>query len=330
MSLQLNRLFWFFCGFAVAAASWMGALAFIRDKPVPNAIFSQSIIDCKIEAASLAEAWQGPKTFLVGGSSVAFGIDSQKIETALGSKVVNFGCMAGIGPEMILGSINPRLSSGDRVLFCWEYGLYRFKRRHEDITYLNLIFGPQNRLFLTYPLIDRLYLGMTLPIAHVRESFAHHINPYADREIYKCGWEFDSSGNVRSNLGTVTTVEELNERPLGSLLTKLTISTEVRGIISEFLSTCRNQGVEVLATWPNIYAHPDYIDKPTVTENIHLIRDFWVSFDVPVVGKAEDAMLGAEFFYDTMYHLNAKGVAIRTDRLIEDLRPWLVGSKSAN
>jgi len=64
-----------------------------------------------------------------------------------------------------------------------------------------------------------------------------------------------------------------------------------------------------------------------VTENIHLIRDFWLSFDVPVVGQAEDSMLGAEFFHDTMYHLNAKGVAVRTDQLIKELRPWFVPSQ---
>ena len=328
MSLQFNRLLWFFGGFVAAAVSWMGVLAFIRDKPVPNAIFSQSIIDYKLEAVALAEKSEASKTFLVGGSSVAYGIDSEKIERALGTEVVNFGCIAGIGPEIILSSIKERLSSGDRILFSWEYGLYLFERKHQDITYLNLIFGSQNKLLRTYSITDRLYLSMALPVAHFRQSFVHYLNPFVDSEIYKCGWKFDSSGNIRSNLGSVITKKELNKAPLGALLTKMTISVDVREIMTEFLEYCRSHGVLALATWPSIYGHEKY-SSPIVTQNIGLIYDFWTSLDVPVVGKAEDAMMRAEFFYDTFYHPNEKGLEFRTEKLIEELRPWFAECNSS-
>ena len=45
--------------------------------------------------------------------------------------------------------------------------------------------------------------------------------------------------------------------------------------------------------------------------------------DVPVVGDPRDAMFQEEFFHDTIYHLNSKGVALRTEELVEQLRPWL-------
>ena len=316
---EVKRSLALICGFAFASLSWLAGLASVRDKPVPNAIFAQSIIDRKIDA--YVKAGEGPKIFLVGGSSVAFGIDSDKIETSFEDEVVNFGCMAGIGPAIILNALKPLLSKGDKVLFSWEYGLYRFKRGHHDITYLNLLFGPQHELFSSYPLSDRLYLQLSIPFSHFRESMATYLNPYVQPSIYRCGWNFDSSGNVRSNVGFVTTEKELLKQPLGSLCTELTISNEVEEIISDFLEFCRQNDIEVLATWPNVFGHPDYFDNPTVTRNIELIADFWLDLGVPVMGNAEDSMLEADLFHDTFYHLNERGVEIRTEKLVKELRP---------
>ena len=38
----------------------------------------------------------------------------------------------------------------------------------------------------------------------------------------------------------------------------------------------------------------------------------------------KDSMLTAEFFHDTFYHLNSKGVKIRTEKLIDNLKSQLI------
>ena len=44
---------------------------------------------------------------------------------------------------------------------------------------------------------------------------------------------------------------------------------------------------------------------------------------VKVVGDYKDSMLESEYFYDTLYHLNAEGVRLRTEELTSQLKPYL-------
>ena len=306
-------------GFLLSALLWKGALNYVVDKPVSNAIFSQSIIDTKIEAASSTSELQGPRIFLVGGSNVAFGLDSHQIEKEIGMTTINFGCIAGIGPEIVLSSMMPTLRNGDNIIFAWEYGLYRFERRHNDITYMNLLFGPQSQLLTRYPKIDQVYLSLVLPIKHFRESVAIHFNPIVESDIFRCSWKFDSRGNVRSNLGNLTTKKELEEKPLSAITKKFSISSQTKEILSTFIKHCMDHEISIFAAWPNLYNHSSYQNNPVVRKNLKVIEDFWTGHQIPILGKAEDGMMPAEFFYDTFYHLNAKGVSHRTSKLIEDL-----------
>ena len=318
--IEIKRSLSLLSGLILAATTWVVSLELISDRPVPNAIFAQSIIERKMEAAE--KPGKVLKTLVVGGSNVAFGIDTVRMSRTIGEEFVNFGCIAGIGPEIILSALRPSLSEGDRILFCWEYGLYSFKRRDQNITYLNLLFGPQREIYENYPFLDQVVLSLRLPFSHLRDSLMTHLNPYADPMIYKCSWDFDAGGNVRSNAGVVTSEEELLKKSLDALCTELIVSSEARNTIMDFLGYCRAMNVEVLASWPNLFAHPSYLKNQIPRENIQRIREFWEDLSVPVIGKAEDSMLGSEFFHDTYYHLNTKGVKKRTDLLIEELKPW--------
>lgn len=318
--IEIKRFLSLMSGLILAATTWVFSLELISDLPVPNAIFAQSIIERKMEATE--KSGKASKTFVIGGSNVAFGIDTVRMGRTIGQEFVNFGCIAGIGPEIILSALRPSLSEGDRILFCWEYGLYRFKRRDQNITYLNLLFGPQREIYENFPFLDKVHLSLALPLNHIRDSLITHLNPYADPLIYKCSWDFDAEGNVRSNIGVDISEEELLKQPLSSLCTELIVSSEVRNTIIDFLGYCRSMKIEVLASWPNLYAHPSYLRSQIPRKNIQVIREFWEDMSVPVIGKADDSMLGSEFFYDTYYHLNTEGVKKRTDLLIEELRPW--------
>ena len=51
MITQTKPLPAFAAGFLAAGLAWAGALGFIRDKPVPNAVFTQTIVEAKLKAA---------------------------------------------------------------------------------------------------------------------------------------------------------------------------------------------------------------------------------------------------------------------------------------
>ena len=60
-----------------------------------------------------------------------------------------------MGPELILYLLKPRLKRGDIVAMFWEYEHYTFTRSGEvNLTYLNLVFGPQSDFRHTLPFLD--------------------------------------------------------------------------------------------------------------------------------------------------------------------------------
>ena len=319
---QFKLISAFIFGLIIASVLWKISLDFVSDKPVPDAIFSSSIIDLKEEI--LIKNKNQKKIVVLGGSNVAFGIDSIEIKKAFGIKTINFGCMAGIGPEILLSKIKNYTSSGDIIIFCWEYGLYRFKRSGSNFTYLNLIFGPLTTLRSNYPIMDKIRLNLKYPTSHIRTSIAVAYNPFADPEIFRCSWNFDEYGNVRSIQEQIVKEEELINSPLSALMTELTITNDVKEILTDFVHSCRNNNIKVLSTWPNTFNNPKYIKNKVVEKNFLTIKDFWQNLDVPMIGMPEDSMLTAEFFHDTYYHLNSKGVKIRTKKLIDNLKPQLI------
>ena len=57
---------------------------------------------------------------IIGGSSVAFGIDSAEIEGATGMKVVNFGLYATLGTKLMTDLARDFIKKGDIVIFSPE------------------------------------------------------------------------------------------------------------------------------------------------------------------------------------------------------------------
>lgn len=321
MSVQARNSLLFATGFIIAAFCWWSILWFVKDKPVPNAIFTQSILDSKIEAARSSP--KVPKVVFLGGSNVLFGIDSKQFARQTKHSALNFGCAAGMGPELILDLVAPYLIKGDLVVLHWEYGQYLFTRSGQvNLTYLNLLSGPQRHFVEKLPWKDRHALALSVSFSHVRQGIETHLNPYVDAEIYRCNWVLDECGNIRSNLGGLLP-QEMKRDPLSSLIHEIEITEDVSEIFSAFVHRCNKRGVRVIASWPNLYAHQAYDGNPIAKENFRVIKEFWESLDVPVVGDPRDAMFQEEFFHDTIYHLNSKGVALRTEELVEQLRPWL-------
>ncbi|MBO5020996.1 MAG: hypothetical protein J6D52_10070, partial [Clostridia bacterium] len=69
------------------------------------------------------------KIVLIGGSNLAFGIDSAKLEEYVGMPVVNYGLYATIGTKAMLDMSRSHIDEGDIVVICPEtnkqtYSLY--------------------------------------------------------------------------------------------------------------------------------------------------------------------------------------------------------------
>ena len=63
---------------------------------------------------------QGEKIVLIGGSSVAFGYDSETLSTLFDRPVINFGLYAALGTKLMLDLSEDAIGEGDIVLLAPE------------------------------------------------------------------------------------------------------------------------------------------------------------------------------------------------------------------
>ena len=283
----------------------------------PGAIFSQSIIENKVKCL---RGINENKILFIGGSSVAYGINAKLVKEKLNANSINFGCMVGLGPEILFENVREFLNPGDTIVLCLEYDTYRFHRRSRNLNYLGLMIGPQKNVFDKIPFLDRLYLKFHFPTKLVKYSIFSIISSTNDfKEIYKCGWSFDHLGNVISNIGTITSKAELDSSPLIPLISETVIHQDLTIIINKILDFANENKVKIYATWPNTYRNSIYKNNNTVTTNLETYKSFWGKLGVEVLGEPEDAMFPMEYFYDSVYHLNRKGAELRTLKLIDEL-----------
>jgi hypothetical protein len=284
----------------------------------PGAIFSQSMIDTKL--GLLKDLPPSKKTIFIGGSSVSYGVDCELLSQKFEPTSFNFGCMVGLGPEILFENIKTYLNSGDTIVFCLEYGTYNFERTNRNLNYLALMLGPQEKVFRELPALDQLSIKLYFPLKQVRYSlFSLLSSTHSLNQIYKCGWSFDRLGNVTSNNGNKKSFAELELSPLSPLLSEIAIHEDLNIIMNNILHFTQKNGIKTLATWPNTYKNSSYEGNELVFNNLNTIKMFWQEHGIDIIGNPTDAMLSAEYFYDSVYHLNKEGTKIRTLQLVNDL-----------
>ena len=155
--------------------------------PLPEHSFNAAIID----KHQLLEKTESPRIILVGGSNVAFGIDSAAIQSRFNIPVVNLGLHAGFGLGRILDDALPFLHPGDILVIIPEYIHFSDTWNGEaqayelifDFGQKRLLLSPHYRLpkgFISYILTNlkgvvRGYLPTNM-LAYSRDGF----NEYGD------------------------------------------------------------------------------------------------------------------------------------------------------
>ena len=97
-------------------------------------VYSNSFVGVLDEKVERLASIEGKKVVVVGGSSVAFGLDSALMEEYLGMPVVNFGLYAAIGTKAMLDLSLPHIGEGDIVVLAPE----------TDAQTLSLYFNGEN------------------------------------------------------------------------------------------------------------------------------------------------------------------------------------------
>jgi len=262
----------------------------------------------------------GPKIVVVGGSNVAFGLDSALMERLLAEKgfdytVCSFGLYAAVGTSAMLELSEDTLGEGDIVILAFEptsetmstyFGATAFLKCMEN--------APELILKLSRAKQDAL-IGNYLSYVQERyDIFTSGLLPqvqgvYAKASFNdRCDMIFDRPGNIMS-LGYDTAA------PVD--LAGVTIAADFVEQVNEYCQKARRAGAQVYLSFSPVNR------TALVGEEQEAVRTFFelcnTTFDCPVISDQRSYIMDSGWFYDTNFHLNSAGAVVRTCLLTEDI-----------
>lgn len=291
----------------------VGGVLVARFEPDPG-----SYIAATLDKNELLRTAPSPRLVFVGGSDLAFGLDSRRLEEALPYHVVNMGLHGGLGLDFMLAEARAGLRPGDVAVLSIGYDLFA-RSGTSDMLFEALEHRPESLALLSWgdvgPLLDSA-------VAHfgwvVREGIRRLRGiplrggrpPYARRSFNEYGdlvdhWEMEPRAWHASILP-----DGVPRRQLSETIDKL----------NRFRADVAERGVRVFFTFvpiPREVFEERERDIRTVANRLSHEAAF------PVILGPEEVVLPLDHFFNSVYHLSGEGSRRRTDTLITALRHHL-------
>lgn len=297
---------------AVLSVLILPCAAAILTPPVYSNTFLGALDD-KVERLASIE---GEKIVVIGGSSVAFGLDSALMEKHLGMPVVNFGLYAAIGTKAMLDLSLPHIGEGDIVILAPE----------TDAQTLSLYFNGEHMwkaiddapsLFFDLRTDSKKEMLGSL-YAHAAEKLlALRSEPLDPQGIYNSK-SFNEYGDIsyprQKNEMTLYYDPNTPIAPEPSI-----VSEDFIAYVNEYISLCEDKGATVYFSFAPM--NRDALAPSVTEESLQIFSDYLKErIHCEHISMIESLLLDPAYFYDTNYHLNDVGVVLRTKMLIEDIR----------
>lgn len=255
------------------------------------------------------------KIVIVGGSSVAFGVDCKMIKEYTGREAVNFGLYATLGTEVMLELTRDALAEGDTVVIAPETDAQTLSRYFNAEAVWQASDGHAGLL-------------CRLPANRFGEMLGG-IYDFASGKLSRgIGYSYPASGIYGSasfdEYGDITVplpenIMLLGYDPMQPLeLSADAVSDDFIAYINKYVAYAAKRGATVYFSFPPM--NKAALSADATPESINAFYDYLASvLDCPVITNPSECLMGAGYFYDTNYHTNDSGKTVNTARLIGDI-----------
>ncbi len=270
------------------------------------------------------EMLPSPRIIFVGGSSMAFGMDSGLVGKELGLNPVNMGLNAAVGLEFMLQEVEPFLRRGDVVVVAPEYDTFeKFYRPDPEYVARLIECRPTVLRALTFgqlkDLLDHGYVHHLGRVIRTVLGDAQGILDGADY-VHTQRRSFNERGDVVSHHG-------VKGPKLGVARFKFTptaTTDTALAHLNRFATSAEQRGARVF------YSHPPYEqrsfaqNRAAIERLDQLLR---ARLKIPRLDAVEEMVFPTDHFFDTEYHLNLEGKLIRSERVAASLAKALAEKK---
>ena len=256
---------------------------------------------------------QGSKVVVIGGSSVAFGVDSAMMEQHLGMPVVNFGLYGPLGTTIMMDLTRGHIGEGDIIILAPETDEQTMSMYFNGEGFWECCDSDFTMLFkLRGDKIGEM-LGSFWDYAAKKLEFYRYGKPQPN-DVYNSA-AFNNRGDMIYTRDKVDMEDWYDTEVLIDLDTTI-IEQDFIDYVNDYVAYCERQGATVYMSFPpmNILAvKQDYEQR---LEYATFLRE---NFDCELISNIDDYILYPGYFYDTNYHVNDRGVPVHTANLTQDI-----------
>jgi len=270
-----------------------------------NSNYLAAIID---KTDALKKAPPG-KILLLGGSNLAFGVDSDQIQLSTKKNIVNMGLHGGTGLNFFFKLSEKYIYKGDIVLCSPEYIYFTSDKFYGDSSLIDTVYyvPEYGSLLLDVPQVYSIIEKNIYRNNNIRKRGLKHLfdAPLFVKDIYYREG-FNKYGDVVSYLN----------KPSKKLKKMNSLSGYDRSFINkliEFKRLVESKGAIFIFAYP-CFPESQYNADSKIITSIH---NSLVAANVARFISPKDFVFDENCFFDTSYHLNATCREKRTQLLID-------------
>lgn len=261
-----------------------------------------------------AQKIQTPKILITGGSNVVFGVRSADIQKSLGVASVNIGANAGLEIDYILARAKRVLKSGDTVILPLEYEHFV---KSDNLNQLRIayILAYDKEYFHTLSFVEQLKYLYSISLDEFIMSLFK-----SNKEINYDSKTIDTNGDETAN-NNQAKIESFIHRKSHQQTVHLKPFEDSFGsrAIVNFALWCKKNNIKCYVSFASTIDFEIYHTKEYQQYFDRLVAYFRAN-NVDILGHPNDFLFDVKYFYDTNYHLNDKGMSIRTQKIIQMLQ----------
>lgn len=270
------------------------------------------------------ETAEGRKLVLVGGSNIAFGVDTAQLEQTLDEfgydyTVCPFGLYAAVGTSVMLELAEDCLGEGDVVVLAIEPTAETFSTYFGATAFWKCAESAPELLPALSGAKRSAMAGNYIGYLQERTAIARSgVLPRAEGVYAKSS--FDGTGNmVFDRAGNTMLLGYDSAAPID--LAAVPVEDAFARQVNDFCALAEQRGAQVVLSFSpmNRGAMAEGWEEAVYPWFLRLTQ----TFDCPVISDPNDYILDSGWFYDNNFHLNTAGAQVRTYTLACDVLGFL-------
>ena len=267
----------------------------------------------QIDKNKLLKNTPTPRLIFVGGSNLAYGLDSKRIKDSLNINPINTGVHVNLGLKFMLANTLQYIKPGDIVVLSSEYQQFYGNLANGEGELLSIVADivPQSKNLLDYKQVFTLVkLLPEYAQSKLRPILLFYKFPKNDGVGRYDRAAFNTYGDATAHWK----LPGENPKPYPAI--KESFNLDALQSLINFRNSIQQKKAKLYITFPG-YQNSSY--QKSVTK-IMQVKEVLKNNHFILISSPKEYRMPDSLIFDTPYHLTKKGVDYRTKLLIQDLK----------